>query len=95
MRGGHPKAGTLNGLENTRGHLCGKRGAYALGGGAVGGAGGVAGGEVATLAALDDLELSAGLGGDGGGDGGAEAVALKQSLSDRLHAPRQVVRGVL
>ena len=59
-------------------------GAYALGGRAVGRAGGIAGGEVAALAALDDLKLGAGLGGDGGGNGGAEAVALEQGLSDRL-----------
>ena len=68
-------------------------GAYALSGGAVGGAGSVTGGEVAALAAFDDLELSAGLGGDGGGDGGAEAVALKQSLSDGLHVVRAEVRA--
>ena len=54
-------------------------GAYALSGGAVGGASVVADGKVAALAALDDLKLGAGLGGDGGGDGGAEAVALQQS----------------
>ena len=59
-------------------------GAYALGGRAVGGAGGITGGEVAALAALDNLELGAGLGGDGSGNGGAEAVALEQGLSDRL-----------
>ena len=67
-------------------------GAYALGGGAVGGAGGIAVGEVAALAALDDLEFDAGLGGDGGGDGGREAVALKESLSDGLQGTRRDVQ---
>ena len=71
-------------MQNTARRQDGEWGAYALGGGAVGGAGGVAGGEVAALAALDDLEGGAGLGGDGGGDGGAKAVALEQSLGDRL-----------
>ena len=65
----------------------GETGAYALGGGAVGGAGGVTRGEVAALAALDDFEGRAGLGGDGGGDGGAEALTLEQSLGNRLHSP--------
>ena len=78
----------MSGLLDDRGA---ERGAYALSGGAVGGAGGVAGGEVAALAALDDLEGGAGFGGDGSGDGGGEAVALKESLSDGLQAPREDV----
>ena len=65
-------------------------GAYALGGGAIGGAGCIAGGEVTTLAALNDLEVSAGDGGDGGGHVGVEAVTLEQSLGDRLHTRRRL-----
>lgn len=59
--------------------------AYALSGGAAVGAGGVPVGVVALLAALDDAELAARLSQDVGSDVGGEAVALQQSLSDRLH----------
>ena len=79
-------------IQNTARRQDGERGAYALGGGAVGGAGSVSGGEVAALAALNDLEGGAGLGGDGGGDGGGEALTLEQSLSDRLHTTQEVVK---
>ena len=61
-------------------------GAYALSGGAGGGAGGVAERKVVALAALDDAKVAARLRDDAGGNAGAIAVALEESLCDGLHS---------
>jgi len=63
----------------------------ALGGGAVGGAAGVAGGGVAALAALDEGEAGGRLGADLSLDGCGVAVALDVHVRECLHSPLAVM----